>query len=222
MNIILITAGTRGALLRQTIETMRANAEDWKLHSLTVVMDGCAELDGLLVQNTTIINHERRGASASRNIGAGSIPKKHRHQHVMFCDDDVYFIHGWDTALMNALDSVEVASPCAHPFNLPTGFKRGLDYAEVLSTVAMAMHWFVFDECGHWDEPGGSGGSEDVAFCRRASAEDYTFGVLNPQRAIHCGLTSSTGNPIVGTKELADLNHSIIMANCLQGKVLQQ
>lgn len=134
----------------------------------------------------------------------------------MFCDDDVYFMKDWDVMLDRG-----IAAPCAHPFNHSIGRLGDYDEAGVLSTVCMAMPWETFDIFGPWDEPGGSGGSEDVAFCARVKMEHRLI-VTNPHFAIHCGLTSSTGWPIVGAKELEAMNNELILKNGLAGRILMQ
>lgn len=234
MNLIVISTGSRPALLRQTLTSLRLNAADWSHHHLTVVLDGrvSVEVRNLVedsAADTIIINQKRVGASRSRNIGASSIPVYLRQRDVMFCDDDVAFAYHWDAAIDRVATEFRenqfadfLISPYGHPYNLERDcLSPNMRLPTVLSSVAMMMPWRVWDRIGPWDEPGGSGCSEDVAICARANVLDMAMAVTSPHAAIHCGLTSSNGKPIVGSRELASMNDALIQKLNLQGKVLQ-
>lgn len=225
----MITTGKRGGLAAQSFNSLIKNASDWSKHTITIVVDSDGHPDYRKVCSriaTMIINCTQQGASASRNIGASSIPKYRRQSHVMFIDDDCYFTKWWDARIEEALalDSKMIVGAYAHPYNHGLGEYEidgvRLEAAGVLSTVAMAMDWSVFDECGPWDEPGGSGGSEDVAFCARAVKAGYGLSVVSPHAVIHAGLHSSSGAPIVGIELLQQQNLKLEQAYGITGDVL--
>ncbi len=233
MNIIVISNGNRAELLTQTLESLHANAADPASHHFTLVIDGYDE--GIIVSDvfdyamgfidSLIINSNSQGASASRNIGAGSIPKYRRQEHVLFLDDDVFLLNGFDAALVNAaqiLPDKTLLSPYGHPYNIEEHHENILfaNFPLLISSVAAFMTWKAFDEIGYWLEPGGASGSEDFEFCSRARDCGYGFAVLNPHAAIHTGLTSSNGKEIVGYEELAAQNQKLLDLYDLNGKVV--
>ena len=237
IDIVMITNRSRPELLCQSVNSIYLNSSYSIGKTLTVVFDQNEELaivkpPPIVHGSTFIFNGIQRGASASRNIGAGSIPKHRRGEYVLFLDDDVYMCPHWDEALLLLAEG----RPCAilsgygHPFNQydDTGTHHyyaepgtGIHWGEplVISSVAMMMPWETFDEVGPWDEPGGPGASEDYALCMRAKSKRYGFGVTEPQRIIHVGLRSTSGEKIVGYDELYKQNTQLIEQYELQDKV---
>lgn len=233
MNLILITSGNRPEYLKQTLASLRDNAADWSKHTLTLVFDTSERTMFKYTDveiGTWIVNRIPQGASASRNIGAGSIPKYRRQKHVMFVDDDVYACPGWDQRLeelwhLLLLDDCKIISGHAHPFNhdvpvRPVGGSRAYRTPLLVSTVHMVMPWTLWDDVGYFVEPGGPGGSEDYDYCMRAAAKGYGFAVTDPHCMIHCGLTSSRGQQIVGYDLMREQNAKLIELYGLQGKVI--
>lgn len=229
INVVIISTSDRPALLYQTIESMEANAVD-KTFTVTLVLDGTV---GLVRHFGTpssrymsmILNSPRQGASASRNIGASSIPKYRRQEYVMFCDDDCFFCPklsqwdngGWDYYMLRLAESFpnKIISGHAHPFNhseLKSCNSGALPYREplVISSVNMMMPWSLWDDVGFFTEPGGAGGSEDYDYCMRAKAKGYGFAVTSPECVLHTGITSSNGKPIVGQKEVIENNRRLM------------
>ena len=220
MNIVMITTGKRPMISSQAFSSLMSNAADWSSHQMTIVIDsdGHADYENLVSRYaTTIINTKQQGASRSRNIGAASVPKYLRHEHVMFVDDDVYMCPGWDERLLaaaGALGPRAVISGHSHPYNLSEGRYKfdgvEVERAGVLSTVNMFMEWAVFDDVGWLCEPGGPGGSEDVDWSRRAVGKGYALAVTVPQCVIHTGEHSSNGKPIVGYEEVVKRNRRLV------------
>jgi glycosyltransferase involved in cell wall biosynthesis len=222
MNIVMITTGMRVELANQSLRSLIRNAVGAIMYTLTIVIDNnyCDDfIQDLRVdfQNLTvssIFNWHPQGASRSRNIGASSIPKYRRQSHVMFIDDDVYMMPGWDKRLREAnRDSIRlmVLSGHAHPYN-HTILRDAVTYVEttVISTVHMVMPWPLWDDVGFFVEPGGPGGSEDVDYCRRARDMGYALAVTKPHCVMHCGLTSSSGKQIVGYSEMVAQNERLM------------
>jgi hypothetical protein len=225
MNIVIISTGKRKDLLWQTISSLVDNADVWENHTLTLVGDGDPLYPEMFTIGSTVIhNTKAQGASAARNIGAGSIPKYRRQDLVMFADDDCFFLKHWDRVIQEIADRLDrtIMSPYGHPFNIEEP-REAVDFARfplLISSVAMVMRWTSFDEIGYWQEPGGPSGSEDFEFCSRARNLGYDFAVSNPHMVIHTGLVNSRGERIVGYDQLKEQNDRLIEANGLQGKVV--
>jgi hypothetical protein len=238
MNIVMITTWARPDLLNQSIRSLIDNAADWRSHDLTIVLDDerqnySEQAHFARPASTLIRNNGRQGASASRNIGAGSIPRYRRQEHVLFLDDDVYMCQNWDMRLMQLAAAVgpgSIISGYSHPFNhcepamnLDGELRTLYGIPLVVSSVAMMMPWIVFDDVGPWDEPGGPGGSEDFALCMRARDKfGYRFAVTDPQCVIHTGLMSSGGTGIAGYKELCEQNDKLLDFWNIRGRVTFQ
>jgi hypothetical protein len=229
MNIVMITTGMRGVLANQSIRSLIDNAaEGFTKHTLTVVVDNNREHYGEscahLKYTTLIFNWRPQGASRSRNIGASSIPKYRRDSHVMFIDDDVYMMPGWDRRLHEAMlgngTRRAILSGHAHPYNHTILHDAGV-YVEttVISTVHMVMPWSLWDDVGFFVEPGGPGGSEDVDYCKRASDKGYALVVTKPHCVMHCGLMSSSGKQIVGYNEMVAQNERLMKMYNVQNVV---
>lgn len=218
----------------QSLTSLKENAADFKRHTLTVVFDGPSVLlNAMKIAggsdsgfDTTIVHYDPQGASASRNIGASSIPKYRRQQHVCFFDDDIYACPGWDERLTDLAfaEPSSIVSGHAHPFNQDEEHKtrEGLPYRRplLISTVNMVMPWALWEDVGFFKEPGGSGGSEDYDYCMRAKDKGYGFAVTDPHCIIHCGLTSSNGNQIVGYDLVMAKNRELVKNLGLEGKVV--
>jgi GT2 family glycosyltransferase len=243
LDIVLISTGARPKLLQQTISSLRRNAADYQQHTLTVVMDdpavehamACADAmwDSSLAHDdsmTIITRCKRQGASASRNVGASSIPKYRRQSHVCFVDDDVYACPRWDEKLTTLANyeplRQSILSAHSHPYNKAEGHmvndvnRSGHWYYAVplvISTVNMMMPWALWDDVGYFCEPGGPGGSEDYDYCMRAKAKGYGFAVTEPQCCLHTGEHSSNGNPIVGWEEVRANNRCLVELYGLKG-----
>lgn len=226
MNIVLITTGRRTLLLSQSIDSLISNAVNWSQHTMTVVSDGRSEAYGVSAsfeEPAIIINPSPQGASASRNIGAGSIPKYRRQEHILFLDDDVWLAPGYDNVLLDLSRQFEhyLISSYGHPFNQEQELAGATSarFPLVLSSVCMFMSWSAWDEIGFWTEPGGAGASEDFEYCARAAKLGYGFAVSNPHACIHTGLCSSRGDRIVGYDLLEQQNKRLEKLYGVEGKI---
>jgi GT2 family glycosyltransferase len=235
IDVVLITSGRRPELLAQSLDSLIGNAANGFPYSLTVVFDGSGPLPIARI-GTLIIHAESQGASASRNVGAGSITQYRRQKYVMFCDDDIYACPKWDESLLGLARDVAdhhsgdfekgtIISGHSHPFNhaeLTHIYGTNFGIPLVISSVHMLMPWELWDDVGYFQEPGGPGGSEDYDYCMRAKAKGYGFAVTEPQCIIHCGLTSTSGKPIVGYSQMVAQNNRLVEQYGLQGKVQWQ
>jgi glycosyltransferase involved in cell wall biosynthesis len=230
VNIVIVSTGNRPKLLEQSVQSILDNSVHLQNHRLTLVLDGYRSTPDLNTDlwerslGTYINNRVRQGASASRNIGASSIPKYRRQEYVCFFDDDVYCVPGWDAQIEDVLrhTSNTAVSGHAHPYNhtiLGDMRHYGFQLTNVLSTVNIACPWSMWDDVGFFAEPGGPGGSEDVAWCARATKKVYGLAVTVPQCVIHTGVTSSSGRPIVGADSVAANNRQLEQLHRIDGKV---
>jgi len=235
LNIVIVSTGDRPELLAQSVQSILDNSLHLQNHRLILVLDGCQSTPDLNADlwekslGTYINNRVRQGASASRNIGASSIPKYRRQEYVCFFDDDVYCTPGWDRQIEDALKHSKstkavaaVVSGHAHPYNhtiLDDRSLHGYKLTTVLSTVNIVCDWGIWDIVGFFAEPGGPGGSEDVDWCARATRKGYDLVVTSPQCVIHTGLFSSSGKPIVGAESVAANNRQLELLHRLEGKV---
>lgn len=230
IDVVMITTGRRPELFNQSMRSLKVN-KVMDGHALTVVLDGKSDIR-MLGADTWILNAQSVGASASRNIGASSIPKYRRGSHVMFLDDDVYLTKGWDAKMLELAEYCDrsLISGHAHPFN-HASVCRFNDYAIagvplvfgaplVISSVCMLMPWSLWDDVGYFAEPGGPGGSEDYDYCMRAKAKGYGFAVTYEQCVLHTGLTSSSGKPIVGADQVRENNAKLEIVHGIEGKVI--
>ena len=230
MNIVLITAGARWEMLKQSITSIINNAADWSKHELIVSTDcwtpDTQQLDWITRYCGRFIINRKLGASAARNIGAASIPKYKRQEYVCFFDDDVYCCPEWDSQLEGVLNAPQYqpwrgVSGHAHPYNHTVlGRCSGGLMTNVLSTVNIACPWSMWDDVGWFTEPGGPGGSEDVDWSARATKKAYGLAVTVPQCVIHTGVTSSSGKPIVGADLVMENNHKLEKIHGVEGKVI--
>ncbi len=234
VDVILITTGSRPALLKQSLRSLSENKHDHSTFSLRIVWDcqfnqvqqPSEEMHHLLISYGDVITLRQSGASRARNIGAGSIPRYRRQQWIMFCDDDCYFTRDWDRKLLELAELLPraIISGHNHPYNncvsRVSSFGLKWDEPLVISTVNMLMGWEIFDEVGPFDEPGGSGGSEDYALCMRAQKKGYGFAVTHEQCILHTGITSSNGTPIIGADLVKGNNARLEKLYGLEGKVV--
>jgi len=232
LDVVMITTDSRPQLLDQSVFSLTNNSATRDL-TLTIVVDRAinSRIRDEFEPHYTIFTRKQVGASAARNIGAASIPKYRRGDYVLFLDDDIYCVLGYDKKLIELLEwnPAKIVSGYSHPYNhceirtVPT-IDRG-DYSFsvplVISTVAMAMRWDIWDDVGYFVEPGGASGSEDFDYCQRASKKGYGFAVTHEQCILHTGLTSSNGNKIVGYQESVELNQKLVREYGLKTVVFQ-
>lgn len=230
MNIVMVSNYSRPEIVKQSMLSLMHNASDWSKHHFTLVWNGLPKtMTSVSIvgegDNATTIMVGNVGASRARNIGASSIPKYLRHDKVMFVDDDIYVVKGYDDWIEHLSNFYEPAvrpiySLHAHPYN-HTVLKDSRDYYEtnVISTVCMAMPWDVWDAIGFFQEPGGAGGSEDVDYCARASKLACPLVISKPQYLLHTGVHSSNGTPIVGAELVMERNRELERVHGIVGKV---
>src|SRR4051812_4044966 len=242
MRIVLITRD-RPELTLQTIETMRINATNWDRHELLVVFDGdieaCALFRGELLLLPTsgeplpriLCTGKQLGVGGAKNFGAewftGLAPTEQevRHPHtLMFSDNDMYYLPGWDAILEHAL--IDFGKPSfrimqvggwRHPYHGVGGEAYfdikdptdadGRAYAvDAVTGNCFIMRWADWLKYGPFDANAiGPGQSEDYALSQRIKAGGGIVATLEPSVAIHCGLANSLGEPATGWQEMSKM-----------------
>lgn len=216
IDVVLITTRAREDLLHQSMTSLIDNAADRNSYELTIVWDGEMLAYGKHLprpNSTLIINRTRYGASASRNIGASSIPRYRRQKYLLFLDDDVWLAPEYDKTLIEMSEALprHMVSLYGHPYNHEEDCGNSIaKFPLLISSVCVFMTWEAWDEIGFWLEPGGPSASEDFEYCSRAKKLGYGFAVSKPHRLIHCGLTASNGNKIVGYDLLVEQNKRLV------------
>lgn len=225
MNIVMISNYSRPEIFTQSITSLISNAADWSKHHLTVVYNGKGpwmEMPSVLLDSTIFLGNV--GASRARNVGASSVPKYLRQNKVCFFDDDIFAVPGWDKSLEAVANFFPygIISGHSHPYN--STIINDLQFAKtttVISTVCFMMDWATWDNVGFFSEPGGSGGSEDVDYCKRAVEENPARKLVltSPEVILHVGIHSSNGTPIVGSELVMERNRELERVHNIVGKV---
>ncbi len=221
MDIILITDFTRPELVWQTIETLRDNAS-YDFHHLYIVVTGRVIYDAIPFYPSahhTIVALQPGwcGVGVSKNYGA-TLGKD---DILMFSDDDIYYMRGWDERLMAALDVVTLVGACSHPFNVISPSYVDIGKVAAVSGNCCAIRRRDWDRYGPYDPTTEPAMSEDVKLSRGIVAGGGTLGVTLPFCAIHCGLTNCRGKPIVGRDALESFNIGFMQGNYLEGVVMK-
>lgn len=247
MDIVMITRD-RPELTEQTIRSMRENAADWSRHRLVVVFDGTNEEAAayepwptLCHVGSGIVTGKQIGVGGAKNYGADWL--KHAHRLVrnrkngelvfspgeaerlllMFSDNDMYYLPGWDDRLsIGALDSglsqrVIQLGGWKHPFHqhgrrTQTGLQDVYE-VDAVTGNCFVMRWSDWLKYGPFDSNAiGPGQSEDFALSQKIKAGGGLVATLDPPVAIHCGLVNSSGEPAVGWREMAEMARGQLLA----------
>lgn len=147
----------------------------------------------------------RLGPGLARNIGIKKSDQWGRGDVLYLCDNDCYFLPGWDTRLLNAWNFAKTLNFWAlggycHPFQ-----QRGQSHVngliretEALGLLSWLMDWSTWDALGTFDPAVNVNGSEDWNYCQRIRKAGGRVGVIEPAVVINTGITSSDGKPCPG------------------------
>jgi SAM-dependent methyltransferase len=221
MKIVLITDGSRPELFKQTLDSAKANAADWSRHQIYPVFDGTLEdqmafqaAHGVLMGGTYV----KSGVGAAKNRGTTLIPKPKPDDLLMFLDDDLYLLPGWDSAFEDTIAARELGgAPVTqlggwrHPYHergrqLGQGRKGGIYGVDAVTGNCFVIRWSDWIKYGPFpDNAIGPGQSEDFALSQRIKQGGGLVATLDPPVAIHCGLVNSDGEPATGWREMEDM-----------------
>lgn len=122
-NVILCTNGTRPRLLEQTLKTLRGNTPAGQ-YNLTVVCDGDIGLFGVGcdgIETTLTIDPPCNIIGRLKNAGAYWSEKQFgRGEWLIFIDDDMAFLPGWQWKMEYALmatNDIRLLGGVRHPFH---------------------------------------------------------------------------------------------------------
>lgn len=241
MNVIVIVNG-RPRLLQQTVGSLLANAQPRGLfqsgaYTLTIVVDASDVYDASIgayvaslgAQDWCCIHHatEPLGVGGAKNRGAFITQAAAEqgifclHEHVMFCDADLYALPGWNLTLKLALAAwpeLALLGGWCHPFlrSNATVIKGGITFEvpDAIPGVCMAMPWTVWNQHTPKERAGafmdnctGPGQSEDWQLCQRVKEAGQSIAAVTPYPMIHCGMINSAGEPACGHEAMRALVH---------------
>lgn len=220
MKIVLITRD-RPELTQQTIETMKANASDWSRHRLVVIFDGTKEEAANFTyfqearSHGVIITGTQLGVGGAKNFGVRYFNPSDN-DILMFSDNDMYYLPGWDERLENAL----IGTTCTqiggwkHPYHGSKPIGTELAEVDAVTGNCFVISYSDFLTFGPFDANAlGPRQSEDFALSQRIRVSGRTIASLTPPVAIHCGLRDSMGNPATGWVEMAVMAEQQILEN---------
>lgn len=235
----MVTNG-RPELTQQTIATLRANAVDWNQHELLVVFDGpmdaCASFRGELLNlpatgaplPRTLCTGAPLGVGGAKNFGVewfSGLEFGEDDDHIlMFSDNDMYYLPGWDARLIHALEDfgnpttrITQLGGWRHPFhgkrgriffdpNNPTSTDGEAYEVDAATGNCFVMKWEDWFKYGPFAANAiGPGQSEDYALSQKIKAGGGIVTTLDPPVAIHCGIANCLGEPATGCREMSDL-----------------
>ena len=219
MDIVMITRD-RPELTAQTIESMRRNAADWSRHILTIVYDGTADEERAFARECyrlqipwylNICTGKQLGVGGAKNTGAEYCKEYGSSELLMFTDNDMYYLPGWDEHLEKGLESGIYKYPASREIVQLGGWRHpyhaGVTYQDKIEVDAVTgncfiIRWSDWLKYGPFDANAiGPGQSEDYALSQRIKAAGGVVATLDPPIAIHCGLVNSVGEPATGWRE---------------------
>lgn len=243
MDIVLITRD-RPELTEQTIHSMIASAADWSKHRLLIVVDGVESADPEVVRvvrkwdahrNTHhVLIPKQLGVGGAKNFGAtwfvsqpsrarilgpeGVRPDDFNEPLLMFSDDDMYYLPGWDAAFEEVMAlgdcdeaPIDQLGGWRHPYHqlgcqVHQGTKGGVYEVDAATGNCFVIRWSDWLRYGPFDANAtGPGQSEDYALSQRIRAGGGIVATLDPPVAIHCGLVNSAGEPATGWRETEEM-----------------
>jgi len=148
------------------------------------------------------------GPGLARNIGIKKSEQWGRGDHLYLCDNDCYFLPGWDETLLMTWaiarqDKFMAIGGYCHPFQQRGAQFAGAGYeVEALGLLSWLMDWSTWDALGQFDPAARVNGSEDWNYSQRIRKVGGRVGVLEPAVVINCGVTSSDGKPCPGAATL--------------------
>jgi|SRR6185369_3303634 len=236
-NICLITNGSRPRLLEQTLRTLYENTPADQFN-LTMACDGIA-IDMIAAMRQYIDDNLSVIASIPgphiigrlKNLGAYWSEKQFRRgEWLCFIDDDVAFMSGWLKRMQQAFaerNQLRLLGGVRHPYHQvneewaavvshggmnswPSDDAQEVEITDAVAGYCHFMRWSTWARFGPYDATAkGTGQSEDYAICRKIVDAGGKVGYIYPPVMAHCGLTDSSGKPILGA-ELIEKQEGIL------------
>jgi len=128
---------------------------------------------------------------------------------VYVCDNDGYYMPGWDLKLIHAFqagDGIKLLGPYRHPYHLPNRMIHNVAITDAVQGLGHMMSWDTWDTWGSYPANApGTNQSEDYAICRRIVEAGFLVGSIQPEVVHNCGLTDTQGKPCVGIETMTKL-----------------
>ncbi len=220
--IAKIDSELRLELLSQTFQSFVKNTNK-NLINKVVIIDDNSKIDfvryiSMLEEYdfTVDINLEQLGVGGSKNKGIQISEESDKGAYLYLSDSDVYFLPNWELDLINAYEKnssrFKIIGGGIHPFLQP---RADEDTNELTSHDAVSgWSWFLeyetFNKYGKlMDNSLGTAKSEDWEYCQRIREDGYLVGCLKNQKIVHCGITNTEGELVVGSEESIRLAKSL-------------
>jgi SAM-dependent methyltransferase len=211
---------------------MKANATDWSKHQLVIVFDGSSEEakefgEAFRTQKQVwgglaIWTREQLGVGGAKNAGVRALAQEyhfHEDDILMFSDNDMYYLPGWDKRLEYCLDSFDVTQlgGWKHPYHtqgeylaipceFDDGWGKSITSVDAVTGNCFVIRWADWLKYGPFDANAiGPGQSEDYALSQKIKAGGGIVATLDPPVAIHVGLSNCLGEPATGYKEMSQM-----------------
>lgn len=156
-----------------------------------------------------IVNRISIGPGAARNQSIKSIQHKWEIDKdlIYLCDNDCYFLSGWDEALLEAWPiakemGFKALGGYAHAYQQPISTKNGINELAALGLLSWLMDWDTWEKYGPFDPSPDINGSEDWLMSQKIRRDGFKVGALAEPMIINCGATSSNGKPCPGASTL--------------------
>jgi len=213
-NIVCVSNGAREELLYQLIDTLYRNTP-LDQFNITYVMDGC-RTDKITGPNLSVLMVDPAVNIIGRlkNLGAYWSEKQFgRGEWLCFIDDDVAFMPWWMEKMqliMANSNILRLLGGVRHPYHGVNYEWANWNETDAVAGYCHFMRWSTWDRFGPYDAHAkGTGQSEDFAICRKIVDAGGKVGYIHPPVMAHCGLTDSSGKPILGA-ELIDKVEGIL------------
>lgn len=215
LNICMLVHN-RPRLTRQALESLDLHTRE--PFTLTIVDDRSEQptqevLEDFNVRMRPLVMRpkERMGPGAARNWGIECSEWAYGRGDLLYlCDNDCYFLSGWDTALLEVWNSYlrrgmgfEAIGGYCHPYQQPISQIRAttehsIAELQALGLFSWLMEWETWDKYGPFLPAPSINSSEDWAFSQRIRLGSGRVGMVVPQLCVNCGATSSDGKPCPG------------------------
>jgi glycosyltransferase involved in cell wall biosynthesis len=184
-------------------------------HTLTIVDDGSGVETKELLRKfiwkcpmAGIVGKLSSGPGVARNAGIIACEKAFdKDGYLYLCDNDCYFLPGWDTALLAAWPiakqmGFKALGGYAHAYQQPISTQNGINELAALGLLSWLMDWETWDKYGPFDPSPDINGSEDWLYSQKIRRDGFKVGALAEPVIINCGATSSNGKPCPGASTL--------------------
>jgi len=219
--IAKIDSEKRLELLSQTFQSFVLNTKKNLINKI-IIIDDLSLIDFTPYVNflkefdfTLDVNLVQLGVGGSKNKGIQIAQENEPSKYLYLSDSDVYFLPNWEEDLISAYEKNErfkIIGGGIHPFLQP---RANEDTNELTSHDAVSgWSWFLeyetFNKYGKlMDNSLGTAKSEDWEYCQRIRDNGFLVGCLKNHKIVHCGITNTEGELVIGSEESVRLAKSL-------------